>query len=176
MNTVRRRHHHLDDDVFRRGAFCVSLTLCSARRAPTIATPGHATVIRSEIDRLHAVRASVLGYCLMPDHLHLVLIHRMLSLAETVRLFKGRVSRRVRLESPHLEMWQAGYFDHVVRRSEGMYRCLQYVFENPVRKGLVTNWWEWPWSGAPDLGPLGPDLFRSVEPEDIRWQDLARGD
>jgi putative transposase len=169
---MRRRPHHLPDDIFKEGSFCVSLTLCTAHRAPLFSEPQRAGVIRSEIDHLHAERASVLGYCIMPDHVHMVLIHRQLSLAGTVRVFKGRASRRIRRESSDLEVWQPGYYDHVVRKSEGMYRCLQYVFENPVRKGLTTSWWEWPWSGAPALGRLGADLFAHAEPEDVRWQDL----
>ena len=172
---MRRRPHHLSDDVFREGAFFVSLTMCTADRNCLFEEPEPATIIRDELIRLHHERSPVLAYCIMPDHVHAVLINRFTSLSETVRFLKGRTSRQIRQKQPKLDVWQPSYFDHVVLRSEGIYRCLQYVLDNPVRKGLVSNWWEWPWSGAPALGQFGPDMFGTVAPEDVLWDEIARG-
>ena len=170
-----RSPHHLPDEVFRNGAYFVSLTMCTANRARLFDDCESASVVRQEIERLDEQRSPVLAYCIMPDHVHVILIHRLLSLAETVRLLKGRASRRIRRDRPQLAVWQSGYYDHIIHRSEGIYRCLQYVLDNPVRKGLVTNWWNWPLSGVPALGEPGPDLFGAVNPENILWEELARG-
>ena len=86
--------------------------------------------------------------------------------------FKGRISRQVRSARPGLVVWQRGYWDHIVRREEGLYKVLQYILLNPVRAGLVDSWWDYPWLGAPLLGDVGPDFFSLASPEDIVWRDL----
>ena len=173
---MRRTRHHLRDEVFLEGAYFVSITICTAKRTPLFEGDEPATIIREEIERIHHKRSPVLVYCVMPDHVHAILSHRFQSLSETGRLLKGRTSRRVRQGRQELEIWQPGYYDHIIQRSEGIYRCVQYVLNNPVRKGLASNWWDWPWSGAPALGPIGPDLFWAVAPEDICWNEIACGD
>jgi len=46
--------------------------------------------------------------------------------------------------SPH---WQKGFFDHILRSGEAYSQKWDYVRENPVRAGLVTDWREWPFLG-----------------------------
>jgi hypothetical protein len=44
-------------------------------------------------------------------------------------------------------IWQRGFFDHVLRNDESYGDKWNYVRENPVRAGLVSNPDEWPYSG-----------------------------
>ncbi len=44
-------------------------------------------------------------------------------------------------------LWQESYYDHVLRDDEEMARAVRYVLENPVRKGLVREFLEYPHSG-----------------------------
>jgi hypothetical protein len=44
-------------------------------------------------------------------------------------------------------IWQRGFFDHVLRSSEGYSEKWNYVRENPVRAGLVKRTDDWPFSG-----------------------------
>jgi len=90
--------------------------------------------------------------------------------------FKGRTSRLIRKARPGLDVWQEGYWDHIVRREEGLYKVLQYILLNPVRAGLAEYWWEYEWLGAPLLGEVGPDLFIHAAAEDIVWRDLLAVD
>ena len=43
-------------------------------------------------------------------------------------------------------VWQEESFDHVLRCSEGLEAKVEYVLQNPVRKGLVADWREYPWT------------------------------
>jgi hypothetical protein len=43
-------------------------------------------------------------------------------------------------------VWQAESFDHVLRSSESLDEKIGYVLENPVRKGLVDRWEDYPWT------------------------------
>ena len=89
--------------------------------------------------------------------------------------FKGCTSRRVRTLTPRLETWQSDYWDHIVRKEEGLYSVLQYILLNPVRAGFVNNWWDFEWLGSPLMGEVGPEFFGFASPEDIVWRDLLAG-
>jgi REP element-mobilizing transposase RayT len=44
------------------------------------------------------------------------------------------------------QFWQHESYDHVVRSGEEFDRIVNYVLQNPVKAGLVTNWQEWRWN------------------------------
>jgi len=43
------------------------------------------------------------------------------------------------------KVWQTESFDRVLRSSENLDAKVGYVLENPVRRGLVSNWRDYPW-------------------------------
>ena len=43
------------------------------------------------------------------------------------------------------QFWQHESFDHVVRSGK-LGSTIQYVLDNPVEAGLVSNWQQWPYS------------------------------
>ena len=85
-------------------------------------------------------------YVLMPDHLHLFVkgdANFMLS------RWVGGLKRAIAVElgcRPG-ELWQPGFFDHVVRSNESYVEKWNYVRENSVRAGLVTESEQWPYQG-----------------------------
>lgn len=87
-------------------------------------------------------------YCLMPDHLHLVVRLSVAGLPRAVRFFKGRTATWWRKSGDGRSLWQSGYFDHLIRSEESLDEKCQYVLENPVRAGLVTSPEDYAWSGA----------------------------
>ncbi len=54
------------------------------------------------------------------------------------------LAREVRLPGT---VWQEEFFDHVLRSSESYSQKWDYVKENPVRSGLVSESDEWRWQG-----------------------------
>ncbi len=42
--------------------------------------------------------------------------------------------------------WQAESYDHIVRDEVEWERIVRYVLNNPVKAGLVSEWWEWPYT------------------------------
>lgn len=92
----------------------------------------------------------VLAYCFMPDHLHLLLsVEDKADLTEFMRLFKQwtgyHFSRNLKWGGP---FWQKSYYDHVLRGEEHLQALAEYIWENPVRAGLVENRGEYPFSGS----------------------------
>lgn len=44
--------------------------------------------------------------------------------------------------------WQRNFFDHLLRTKEDLAAHVRYVAENPVRKQLVAEWQEYPYTGS----------------------------
>jgi len=167
----RRRKHHLPDRVFEGQRCVVSVTICTADRGRWLGEPELAELVSQEVLRVHHDHP-VLGYCIMPDHIHLVVCNAEAPSSRIVGRFKGRISRRVHETHPELDLWQQGYWDHIVRRNEGLYAVLRYVLLNPVRKNLVQDWWDYRWLGSPMIGRVGPDFFGTASAEDIMWSEI----
>ena len=170
----RRKKHHLPDEVFEGQNHVVSLTICTAERGRWLERREIAAVARDEILGLHCDHP-VIGYCIMPDHVHLLMCNAGSTLGNMVNGFKGRISMHVRRLDPELTPWQPGYWDHIVRKEEGLYRVLQYILLNPVRAGMVNDWWDYEWLGSPLMGEVGPGFFSLASPENIMWRDLLAG-
>lgn len=170
----RRKRHHLPEEVYVGQNHVIFITICVANRGRWLTESELAPIPRSEILKIHTDHP-VIGYCIMPDHLHMLLCNAGTALGTIMNGFKGRTSRLVRKARPGLQVWQEGYWDHIIRKEEGLYKVLQYVLLNPVRAGLVSNWWNYEWLGTPLLGEVSPDLFGYVPPEDVMWRELLSG-
>jgi REP element-mobilizing transposase RayT len=84
-------------------------------------------------------------YVIMPEHVHLFARGSYdYPLTQWIRLLKRSLSEMIRTPLPH---WQKGFFDHILRNSDSYSQKWDYVFQNPVRAGLVTNPEDWPRQG-----------------------------
>ena len=84
----------------------------------------------------------------MPDHIHLfVSPPRNLRLENYVRLLKQHLNRALRVDLPNGQLWQPGFFDHLVRANESFRQKWEYVLQNPVRARLVDRSQDWPYQG-----------------------------
>ena len=88
------------------------------------------------------------GYVLMPDHWHALLLPRApLTISESVRDVKSVSARSInghrRRRGP---VWQHQFWDRFVRHAKEYGERLNYMHDNPVRKGLVVKPEEWRWS------------------------------
>ena len=90
----------------------------------------------------------VLAYCFMPDHVHLLLEGRdHTNLIDFMKRFKQRAGYHYK-QTEGRPLWQKGYFDHILRREESIDDVARYIFQNPVRGGLVTDPTQYRWSGG----------------------------
>jgi len=67
--------------------------------------------------------------------------------ASAVRTFKGRGAARAR-QIGISQLWQKGYYDHVIRSGESLDQIAAYIYMNPVRVGFVREFMDWPFSGS----------------------------
>lgn len=49
-------------------------------------------------------------------------------------------------------VWQEQYYEHLVRNSQELEDCLNYMAMNPVRAGLARRPWEYAWVSVDGLG------------------------
>lgn len=88
------------------------------------------------------------GYCLMPDHLHVLLSpnNSGIPLARWLNSFKSFTTHAGWKLGESANLWQPSGHDHVCRSGETAEVVLRYIVENPVRAGLVDDWRAWPWT------------------------------
>jgi putative transposase len=88
-------------------------------------------------------------YVIMPDHIHLFVAgHYDFVLDQWVRVLKRTLSKTINASQPH---WQNGFFDHMIRHTESYSEKWEYVYQNPVRAGLVQHADDWPFQGEVEL-------------------------
>jgi putative transposase len=85
----------------------------------------------------------------MPDHVHLELAGQSDD-SDAIKLlhnFKGIATARARGFGLRT-LWEKGFYDHILRDDDDHNAVAWYIFNNPVRKGLINNAREWPYSGS----------------------------
>ena len=105
----------------------------------------------------------VIGYCLMPNHFHLVVwpqgdgdLSRWMHWLMTAQVGRHRLIHQT---SGHV--WQGRFKAFPIQEDNHLRTALRYVERNPLRAELVTRAEDWPWSslarpsGPPALNP-GP--------------------
>jgi putative transposase len=110
-----------------------------------------ATILTEEWRNAHDRHGWTIGrYVIMPDHVHFFCSAELnaKSLPVFVQAWKQWTSKRMARELNFSgTIWQEEFFDHVLRSTESYSQKWDYVWENPVRAGLVKEIEIWPWQG-----------------------------
>ena len=138
------------------------VTICSYERACTfsdvvaekIELKEIGSIIEREWIATPMIRPGVIldSYVVMPNHMHLTFyspdsrdgsVGRAAtrpytaprSLSSIIGQFKSTVTRAVRrlYGKPDLEVWQRGFYDHVIRDNRDLERIREYIRTNPLR-------------------------------------------
>lgn len=120
-------------------------------------------------------RAEVWAYCLMPNHVHVILVPGdedalRRTFADLHRRYTGYVNARARTTG---HLWQ-GRYGSVVMDEAHLVAAVRYVTLNPVRARLVERAGEWPWSSARAHLAGEDDAVVRVAPVLERVGDFAR--
>jgi REP element-mobilizing transposase RayT len=109
-----------------------------------------AAIVEDALLHFDGERYALLAWCIMPNHVHVMLETRQgHPLTSVIRSWKTCSSRLANL---HLrrsgEFWAPDYFDRFVRDERHYRAAIAYIEENPVKAGLVHRAAEWRWSSA----------------------------
>ena len=126
------------------------ITVCTGLHEPHFSS---GELVKRTLDLLRAQCSShwfdVYAYCFMPNHLHLELAGLADGSDAIVLLhdFKGTATPAARALGVR-NLWQKGFYDHILREGDDHNAVAWYIFNNPVRKGLVQDPRDWPYSGS----------------------------
>jgi putative transposase len=112
-------------------------------------------------DTLHywgSKRYTLVCYCIMPNHVHMVIdilnftpmeylkkqTYELSRIMESIKRYTARRSNTALRRSGRF--WQKENYDHVVRDGHDLDRIMRYIIENPVKAGLVESWDQWKWT------------------------------
>lgn len=114
------------------------------------------------------------AYCLMPNHVHLILVPShadglRATLAEAHRRYTRFINDR---EGWTGHLWQ-GRFGSVPMDEDHLESAVRYVSLNPVRAGLVKAARDWPWSSVRAHLDGADDGLVTVRTVLDRWPDFS---
>ena len=118
-------------------------------------------------------RIAVHAYCLMPDHIHLLLqgLEATSDLLQFLKALKQKTGYTYKQKTGK-HLWQKKSYDRILRRNESPDSVAWYIWLNPVRAGLCRSPQEYPWSGS--LTGAGPNAAPPVEPWAPPWKSEKR--
>jgi REP element-mobilizing transposase RayT len=144
------------------------LTTCTYQRQPILANAKVVSILIDEWTSALERHGWAIGrYVVLPDHVHFFCAPAPVGgigdpakgkdLSGFMQQWKQWTSKRIirecrsdgpsglqRFEAP---VWQAEFFDHLLRSQESYSQKWEYVRQNPVRVGLVKNPEAWLWQG-----------------------------
>jgi len=146
------------------GAHHLHFITCSCyRRLPFLRTARSRDRFLSILEQTRErYRFVVVGYVVMPEHIHLLISEPEIGSPSTVmQVVKQRTARALlpkkrrpdarqrrlfadaTLRTP---FWQARFYDFNVWTTKKRVEKLRYMHRNPAKRGLVSSPEQWPWS------------------------------
>ena len=140
------------------------ITTSCYQRMPLLGRAQHRDLLLEVLERVRRrYRFVVVGYVVMPEHVHLLLsepergdpskVMQAIKLGFARRLLRQlhpvRDQRQGGLWNTALEgghIWQARFYDFVVFTEKKRVEKLRYMHRNPVKRGLVPEPQQWAWS------------------------------
>ena len=162
----QRKQIHLKGFEYSSHRYVYFVTICAADKQLYFSKPNISELIIKELEyRRLSKEIKLFCYCIMPDHLHILIsleeayTKRVGAFGERtlqnwISAFKRHTSRMVVQRCDIKPLWQNNFYDHVVRREESLVEICEYILNNPVRKGIVSTWGEYPYSKTVDRLPL----------------------
>ena len=123
------------------------ITTVTQDRDPLFRNLYYARIVIGSLTYLHQKEyAQSLAFVLMPDHLHwLFSLGLEKNLSEVIHSLKRHTSREI---NKHLlkqqPIWQAGFYDHALRKEEDIKHAARYVVANPLRAKIVNSIGDYP--------------------------------
>ena len=127
-----RKNIRLQDYDYRSDGYYFVTIVSRARKG---LSEGDKRVLKEELlDIITTTKGTKLDYFIvMRNHVHVILIleNSQIKLGEVIRRYKAKVARRLKRE-----VWQANYYEHVIRNPRALNKIREYIINNPAREIL----------------------------------------
>ena len=142
------------------------VTFCTHKKMPLLTNNRYRKIVVESIAAIRdRYKLKLLGYVLMPEHVHIVVVPpEEVKLGPVIGKLKILSSKGIHelmrnLNSPLIErltvrrnktdnfvFWQRRCYDHNCRDAESVWEKVNYCHNNPVKRGLVSEPQNWIWS------------------------------
>jgi REP element-mobilizing transposase RayT len=117
-----------------------------------VLSPEARDIVLAACLHFHEKRINLHAAVVMPDHVHIIFgilrdsNKEEYSLAEILNSIKGFSSHAInKIEETKGQVWLDESFDHVLRHDEALNQKIEYLRQNPVRRGLVRKPEQYGW-------------------------------
>jgi putative transposase len=171
MPFVIRKDIRLPDNNYIGGRIYF-VTVCCECRVPFFRPPDHCKIAIEALKRVSdSMHFLIHAYCIMPDHTHILAEGSApdANLTRFVAQWKQSTGYLLR-EITGTPIWQRRFYDHVLRKATDSEEVAWYIWMNPVRKGMVAEPKQYPFSGS--FAVEWPKMPLA----DTRWQPPWKGE
>ena len=107
--------------------------------------PQVAQIVKQSLEFYNNVKYILHCWCIMPNHVHAAF--KLLETGELPKVLHGWKSYTAHVINKLLgrsnALWQADYYNHIIRSGNEYYQQINYIWNNPDKAGLRN----WPWRG-----------------------------
>ncbi len=157
---IKEKQHRLPATAYK-GEVSVAFTLCVHDRRniflDSLIVDNFTHVLKFLVDQGNCI---IPVYCFMPDHQHLIVTgtSQQADVLNFIKIYKQKTGYWLSRNSS--AKWQKDSYDHVIRKEENLISIARYILDNPVRKGLVAHWADYPFQGS--IGLDIEDILQSM--------------
>ena len=131
------------------------INICVDNRKKVLANDMCHKILRDEWYSALEIHGWQIGhYVVMPDHVHFFASPgvKAKSFSEFIGKWKEWTSKRILkslhcLKSDSNHLWQKEFFDYLIRSNDKYYEKCMYIYNNPLRAGLINENEKWPYCG-----------------------------
>lgn len=163
----QRKKHRLPIEYYAASDCEFFFTICARHQGEPFTNPAMANaIVDALLWRKRHHNWKLYTYCLMPDHLHFVVQlppHQIRyfnagargivpeGILDHVGNFKKYTTTQIWWKQGGTgELWQRSSYDRMIWYNKSVEPVVHYALNNPVRKGLVARWEDYPYSAIID--------------------------
>ena len=147
MDLNRRKNIRLKKEIYSNHNQIFSITICTKDRRPIFSKKLYAKTIIETFKKEHFGKyTTCFAYCLMSDHLHLLVSPKNGNLIYFIGRWKSYTANLLNKSGWEGPCWQRGFYDHALRKDEDIRTTTEYIVHNPVRKHIAQHWRKYPYS------------------------------
>lgn len=146
---VKEKRHRLPREYYR-GKISVAFTLCLKGDAQAFISHEIIAIFTDILTSASIKEGCIVPiYCFMPNHQHIIITGTCIDsdIWKAIVSYKQKTGFWMSTNKPEIG-WQKDFYDHIIRTNEDIATQVRYVLDNPVRKGLVSVWQEYPFKGS----------------------------
>jgi len=146
---IKEKRHRLPKEFYK-GDVSAAFTLCLKGGIQAFINPEIVSTFKDILTSVITKKGCIVPvYCFMPDHQHLIVTGTCSDsdIWNAVVSYKQKTGFWMSVNEVGIS-WQKDFYDHIIRRHEDIATQVRYILDNPVRKGLVSLWHDYPFKGS----------------------------